>query len=44
LIAVGFSVAMARESHGVSPGQWAGVGVILFLVALFFIYKADQKR
>jgi hypothetical protein len=41
---MGFSIAMARESHGVSPGQWSGLGAILFLAALFFIYKADQKR
>jgi hypothetical protein len=41
---MGFSFAMANETHGVSPGQWAGASVLLLLVALFFFHKADEKK
>ena len=43
-IGAGFSIAMARATHGVSPGQWSGAAVLLLLAALLFIHKADQKR
>lgn len=43
LVAFGFCLAMARETHGVSPGQWIGAGIVLLLVALVFLAKASDK-
>jgi hypothetical protein len=43
-VGVGFSIAMARTTHGVSPGQWIGAAFVLFFAALFFIYKTEEKK
>jgi hypothetical protein len=43
LVAAGFSIAMARVTHGVSPGQWAGAGLFLLIVGGLCLSKAEQK-